>query len=217
MIPPQSLPSPQSLQLHHTLATRVAGGTMRTRSLIVVLLASATTLGVAARAAADLSAQVIAPYGGSTGTSFTRGCGADHVMTGLRVRYGALVDAVGLLCRPVNADGSLGTESAVGTMVGGTGGTATSVRCPAGSVVAGGKLYAFAPPYPTMTGFTLSCRNWVASGRRFGTTSTGTLAIGALMGTTSGSMCAQQVQPMVGIRGRSGAIVDALGFTCDEP
>lgn len=191
---------------------------MSLRSLLVVLLASATTLGVARRATADLSAQVIEPFGGSTGgTAFTRGCGADRVMTGLRVRYGALIDAVGLLCRPVNADGSLGGEVAVGSMVGGTGGTATSVRCPANSVVAGAKVYQLTPPALTPTAFTLSCRNWVASGRRFGTTSTGTLAVGSLVGISGGSMCLQQVQPMVGIRGRSGAIVDALGFTCDEP
>jgi hypothetical protein len=190
---------------------------MRTRSLLIVLLASATTLGVAARAAADLSAQVMGPYGGLGGTSFTRGCGADRVLTGVRARTGLAVDAVGPLCRPVNADGTLGAESAVGTMVGGAGGTATSVRCPAGSAVAGAGVYKLAP-FP-MIGFTLSCRNWIASERRFGTTSTGSLVVGVIAKAlgSGGGMCAEPVQPMVGIRGRAGTLVDAIGFTCDEP
>jgi hypothetical protein len=210
------LPAPA---FRHPIATRVAGGTMRARSLTIVLLATVATFSVAARATADLAAQNLGPYGGPSGTAFTRTCGPDRVMTGFRARSGLALDAIGLFCRPVGADGQLGSEEAVGALAGGTGGTASAARCPAGSVAAGATVY-----HTTLVtvGLTITCRNWIASSRRFGTSTTTRLAVGVVAATTGlvsarGAMCAEDVQPIRSLRGRAGSVVDALGVTCDEP
>jgi hypothetical protein len=192
---------------------------MRTRLPLLALTAllAASTLAFAPRASmVDLAPQYIGPYGGPGGTTFSRTCGPDHVMTGFRARSGLALDAIGLLCRPVGADGQLGAEVAVGALAGGSGGTASSARCPAGSVAAGFIAYHSV----TVVGLTVTCRNWIASSRRFGTTST-TLAAGvvskSLVVAPSGGMCSQDVQPIRSLRGRSGNVVDALGVTCNEP
>jgi hypothetical protein len=193
----------------------------RPRMLALTALLGATSVGFAPRAASrDLAAQNLGPYGGRTGTTFTRTCGPDRVMTGFRARSGLALDAVGLFCRPVGADGQLGSEEAVGALAGGTGGTASAARCPAGSVAAGATVY-FNPG--VVVGLTVTCRNWIASSRRFGTTSTTRLAVGvvasnlAMLVSGQGGMCGEDVQPIRSLRGRAGSVVDALGFTCDEP
>jgi hypothetical protein len=55
----------------------------------------------------DLPPQYLPVYGGSGGTAFTKDCGSGYVLTGLRYRSSLLVDAIGIMCRPVNANGSL--------------------------------------------------------------------------------------------------------------
>src|SRR3954470_16189159 len=104
------------------------------RSMLLAL--SWGTFSLAPLSATDLPTQKLPVYGGSGGTAFERSCGAGMVLTGFRYRSGFFVDALGLLCRPVNADGKLGSETTVGTLAGGGGGTSKSVSCPAGSVVA---------------------------------------------------------------------------------
>ena len=163
----------------------------------------------------DLPTQRLPAYGGSGGLAFTRDCGSGRVLTGLQGRDGMLVDAVGLMCRPVNGSGVLGPESIVGTLVGGGGGATKIVRCPSGQVVTGVRIrYA---TYVDM--IALQCRLWDASTR----TSSGTLAIANMLGTSSASgsyvvsTCATKQQPARGIHGRAQAFVDAIGLTCDEP
>lgn len=184
-------------------------------ALSAVALTAVAMLGFTPRASADLAPQVLPAFGGPGGRSFSQGCSTAAVLTGIRVRRGTVIDAVGLLCRTVASDGQLGSEAASGTMVGGDGGTAASARCPAGSVVAGATVHSAAPLTPVV-GVTLRCRNWVASTRRFGSTSTEVrVGVGAAFGGTAA--CSQAVQPARLIHGRSGLVVDALGFACDEP
>lgn len=184
---------------------------MLTRSALVVLAWSALAL-VPSRAP-DLPEQRLPVFGGGGGTAFSRSCGAGRVLTGMRYRAGAVVDAVGLLCRAVNADGSLGTESSVGTMAGGTGGTFGTVSCPAGTVVGGAKLYYGA----VLDGVILSCMPWAKATRTYGEL-TAVRSFGSSSLNTRGvAMCESPAQPIVSIRGRSGLVVDALGVTCDEP
>ena len=140
-------------------------------------------------------------------------------MTGFRARSGLALDAIGLLCRPVGDDGQLGGEEAVGALAGGTGGTASSARCPRDSVAAGATVY---HSTSVVVGLTITCRNWIASSRRFGTSSTTRLAVGIVAATTGlavarGGMCAEDLQPIRNLHGRSGTLVDALGITCNEP
>ncbi|AHG88745.1 hypothetical protein J421_1208 [Gemmatirosa kalamazoonensis] len=167
---------------------------------------------------ADDPPQLLPVYGGAGGTSFSHDCGARHVLTGLRYRTGLVVDAVGILCRPVNADGSLGPESTVGTISGGTGGTTGTVSCPAGKVIVLADL-----SYGSYVSYmALECAPWSASLRKFTlTASTGTgLYVGAVLTPHTGEgreQCESSRQPASGIRGRAAAFVDALGLVCDEP
>ena len=111
----------------------------------------------------DLSPQVFPVHGGSGGTAFTRSCGSGKVLTGLYGRQGFLVDAFGILCRPVNANGTLGSESAVGSLAGGGGGTSASASCPSGSVAV--SLTMRAGTYVNYVA--LFCKRWDPATRKF--------------------------------------------------
>jgi hypothetical protein len=58
--------------------------------------------------------------GASGGTSFSRSCPAGSVLSGIRWRTGAFVDAIGIQCSKILSDGSLGPSNDVGTMAGAT-------------------------------------------------------------------------------------------------
>ena len=83
-----------------------------TRSLR--MYAAALALGAFA---ADDPPQLLPIYGGTGGSSFTRDCGAGHVLTGLRYRSGVVVDAIGLLCRPVLDQPAQGIRGRAGAFV----------------------------------------------------------------------------------------------------
>lgn len=164
----------------------------------------------------DLPAQLLPVYGGSGGTAFSRDCGAGRVLTGLRYRSGLLLDAVGLLCRPVLSNGTLAPETTVGTLSGGGGGTPDTASCPTGQVMVGGNIYFGS----WVKGVELQCSNWHAATRTWGGSIT-SLKVG---NTTisygehnRSEYCESSAQPAHAIRGRSGGFVDALGLICDEP
>lgn len=162
-----------------------------------------------------LPAQLLPVYGGAGGTAFTRSCGAGNVLTGLRYRAGLVVDAVGLLCRPVNTDGTLGSETTVGTLVGGGAGTSATTSCGSGRVATGAVIRHGS----FVDRVALICLLWKASSRSFGGgageeyASAGT-GIGAAKST---ERCEASTQPANGMRGRAHSLVDAIGFICDEP
>jgi hypothetical protein len=181
---------------------------MRSSILAAMTLAASVT-------SAQGSPQYTSVFGGSGGTAFTRDCGAGRVMTGLRGRSGAYVDAVGLLCAPVRSDGTLGSTSAVGELAGGGGGTFAELRCASGQVVSN-----IAIGYGSVVDhLAVYCRLWNAAARRF----EGDFAVVGNLGVyRTGSQhvaatCSARVQPGAGIRGRRGMLVDAIGLICDEP
>ena len=161
-----------------------------------------------------LPPQLLPVYGGSGGTSFTRDCGSGRVLTGLRFRSGLLVDAVGILCRPVLSDGALGHESIVGTLAGGGGGTSGSTSCKSGRVLTKAQIY-----YGSyVQGIFLTCKVWDPAKREIGGTFQSTGAtIAFSTGTSREEECEAATQPMAGIQGRAHSLVDAIGFICDEP
>ena len=163
----------------------------------------------------DLSPQNFALQGGSGGTSFNRMCGSGKVLTGLHGREGMWVDAIGVLCRPVNANGTLGSESAVGSPAGGGGGESTSKSCPSGSVAAGVRIRSGS----YVNAVTLFCKKWDPATRKFTGPLTSTSAgLGYNMGGTNHDQnCEQATQPVNGFRGRAASLVDAIGVTCNEP
>jgi hypothetical protein len=173
----------------------------------------AAVLSLVTPRARDLPAQLLPVLGGSGGTSFTRDCGPGRVMTGLRYRTGTVVDALGLLCRPVASDGTLLPETTVGTLVGGGGGNSGTVSCPSGHVVVGAKMY-----YGLyVDGVALVCRSWVPSTRSWSSANGSVVVLGTSAPSNATETCGAAAQPAHAIRGRSGSFIDALGFTCDEP
>jgi hypothetical protein len=165
----------------------------------------------------DLPPQNLPVLGGSGGTAFARDCGAAHVLTGVRYRSGAVVDAIGLLCRPVSSDGSLGPESTVGTLVGGGGGTTSFASCPSNKVLTGLRVR-----YGSYVSYMiLSCRSWNASARTYSTATPAAVAsLGSVLtpsSATNDEACESSRQPGAGLRGRAATFVDAIGLVCDEP
>ena len=187
---------------------------MLKRSMMFTL--SWGALSLAPVASVDLPAQLLPVYGGPGGTAFTRSCGTGRVLTGLRTRVGLVIDAVGVLCRPVNSNGTLGSETTRGTHAGSGGGSIKIVRCRAGEVVSGAQV-AFGSYVDRIL---MSCQPWTAASRTVDTARFNRwIIVGNVDGGTSGTeeRCESPAQPANGIRGRATAVVDAIGFICNEP
>jgi len=164
----------------------------------------------------NLPTQNLPVLGGSGGSGFTRDCGAGRVLSGLRYRSGAVIDAIGLLCRPVLPDGSLGPESTVGTLAGGGGGTTAAASCPTGMVVSALRVrFGSYVSYVIIT-----CRGWRADTRTYASSGGSAVSLGSVLtpsAATTDEACESTHQPGAGIRGRAASFVDALGLACDEP
>ena len=170
-------------------------------------------------------AQYLPLIGATRGTAFTRQCPADQVLTGVRARLSRVIDAIGIRCRPVNPNGSLGEETDVGALSGGTSGTLTSGSCPLGSVVVG---QAGTTNGTGIAQFILRCRRWDPATRSWGGATTAVIQLlpgampvisVAVQGPAAQESvdCSRQTQAAILFRGRVGTNVEALGVTCDEP
>lgn len=181
----------------------------------LLALSSALLSLTSPRTRPPLPQQLLPVYGGSGGTAFTRDCGAGKVLTGLRFRSGLIVDAVGVLCTPIAADGSLGQETTVGTLVGGGGGVSDVRHCARGSVVAGASI-----KHGTYVDrIQLRCADWNRVGRRFVNPILALVWAPDVVSSAAenSEQCGSAAQPASGIRGRAHSLIDAIGFICDEP
>ena len=184
-----------------------------------LVLATVGTLGaLRSPSLADTSLPAI---GSGGGTAFTRRCPAGHVLSGMRWRQGLVVDAIGIKCRPVGSDGELGAEITVGTMVGGSGGTFGSASC---------RHFSADQPFPIIVEelaggagvglavLTFYCRPWYKEPRIFGGGSaTSQVDVRRGGAVTTLRTCPNSDSPAVGIHGRHGSIVDAVGLICGKP
>lgn len=156
-------------------------------------------------------------WGGSGGNkNYHLNCGAGAVMTGITAKYGSWIDQIGLVCRKVNKNGTLGDEFTRGP-VGGQGGDISTIeRCPAGRVIGGAN---------GRSGWYINridaiCYPWVRRTRRLndGDTSPQYLTInGNRFDLTSGLdwfTCGSK--PAKGIRGKHGSYIDSLQFICND-
>ena len=182
------------------------------------VLVGGTVLAAAGAASSRLDASLVFEdlplIGGIGGSAFSRECPDDQVLTGIRYRRGLLVDGIGIKCRPIRSDGTLGAEVNAGSMAGGSGGTSGSVSCPSGQVVAeesglsGGvgisKLYFY-------------CYKWVPRTKIVDGAMETTLVVNGSGNTLTMHKCTSASQPATGIKGRHGAIVDAVGLHCSIP
>jgi hypothetical protein len=142
-------------------------------------------------------------------------CGPGHVLTGVRARADAFVFAVGLTCRTVLPDGTLGPETSVGEMAGGPSGDPVTVGCASGQVLSAAEVRAGA----YVQSLTLTCSGWDPGRRRVMARSAQRLAIGQPSpgAAEHRTRCEFETQPMIGVWGRAQSLVDAVGFICDEP
>lgn len=137
------------------------------------------------------------------------------MLTGLRGRADAFVFAIGITCRAVLPDGSLGPESVVGEMAGGTSGAPVAVGCAAGQVLAAADVRAAT----YVQSMVLHCSGWDSARRRVSSRGIQTIQIGQPVAGTAEhrTRCEFEAQPMIGVWGRAQSLVDAVGFICDEP
>lgn len=151
--------------------------------------------------------------GASGGTSFSRNCPAGSVLSGIRWRTGAFVDAIGIQCSKILSDGSLGPANDVGTMAGGNGGTPGSDHCP--GVIAGQNG---ATAGISLGSLFFRCFQWFGASRSYGGSNIKTInvRIGLLI-SASESQCNAGSQPATGIYGRHGSLIDAVGLKCSTP
>jgi hypothetical protein len=145
-----------------------------------------------------------------TGTVFYRTCPNNHVLTGFRYRSGVVLDGISIKCRPVQSDGTLGTEVLAGSWAGGNGGTLANKSCGANRVVVSQAAD------PGLLHLTFFCVQWSATSKAwFGSASALGLVGSAL--STAQHKCSSSTQPATGIRGRHGMVIDAIGLVCNTP
>ena len=170
-------------------------------------------------APADYPVQHTQILGGQGGAAYTIRCPAGSVLTGFTPRTGYWLDQVRIRCRQVKSDGTLGASTDPTAIAGGAGGTPQDLRqCSAGKVIAAAVV-----SYGSYVHhFTAHCRPWKAATREFDPF--GGLEYVNVSGALvqrgpqeNGVSCTRSSQPVVGIRGREGAYLDAIGFICDEP
>jgi hypothetical protein len=182
--------------------------------------AIAATLLAAAHASA-IGAQDVLPLIGPGGTSFSQVCPKAFVLTGIRARRSATLDAIGIRCRPVKADGNLGPEIDEGPVWGGPGGIATARSCQANYVIAE-QIARFSDN--AITELRYLCYRWNPATRTWNPRDAGAALVVLPDGPASGSgsrgtstRCPVATRPADGVRGRSDTVVDAVGIRCDAP
>lgn len=193
------------------------GRTMRLSHVVSMSLAVATCLAAssASARAQGVLTQDLPIKGLPTGTSITSNCPSGSVLTGLRARVGLVIDAVGIRCRPLRTDGTLGAETNGGDYAGGSGGTERIRSCPAGTVAVGQRIGV----KMAIIHISIFCRTWNPATRTTSGTRTALEVVTLPNGIwdAPAEQCTSDSQPLGGIRARAGGILDAVGFTCRRP
>ena len=186
---------------------------MRIRSICRL---AAITSGLATSA----RAQDLPPLaGGPGGTPFAQVCPEGAVLTGIRARRHRAVVGLGVRCRRVRTDGTLGPEEEPGPVWGGGGGTAFGASCASGHVVAGQVAHL---DRGRILGLAYHCYRWTTGTRRWSAAERGPdlvvlQARAPASGTSAVTRCPSGERPADGLRGRSATVVDAIGLRCDAP
>ncbi len=190
-------------------------------SLLMMTLWLGFGLTPPAASAAEYSTPI---FGGSGGKySYNLDCGRGAVITGLVFKSGSYVDAIGVLCRKVNAStGRLGEEFTRGPK-GGYGGTPKERKCPSGAVI--NKVKAHYGAFVNF--FATTCYVWDHRRKRPGSIYKDQNGRGVY--PRAGSPCSSidfgckrtehftcpSGKAGKAVRGRYGGFIDSLRFVCD--
>jgi hypothetical protein len=188
-------------------------GNNRMAAALRLLSAAVVLVGAAALSlsAQDKPPQISSTMGGTGGSPVTVNCGSGRVLVGVEGRAGNWLDNLFLRCALVDG-AALRDVKTVAVRIGGLGGTHSyNVQCGSGQVAKG--LMVYRGIYINQIG--LYCRGWDGTGW----TGTGNLVgpVGGSGGSYDGRDCSLRAQPVVGLHGRAGIYVDAIGIRCDEP
>lgn len=184
-----------------------------------------------ALAHAPAHATVTEIFGGPGGGPFTLTCANNAVLVGFEARAGAWVDALGVICAPVNpANGRPTAQRAVGGWAGGRGGAHQESYCADGQAVIGVGLahtrgHSLPRQYVNTVGILCQDRpkveRCIASGEGCGPMSFAETGFGtpwyAQHRYAYDVLRCPQGEVAVGITGRSGDFVDAMGLVCRAP
>jgi hypothetical protein len=191
-----------------------------TKNLVARVGALVLAIGISAPAAAD---EVLTAIGGPGGGRFEAHCPPGQVLTGLDLRAGDDVDAIRPLCAAATGPRDVGASAAEGTWYGGNGGGPARVECNRYSPVIHGMFVAYeGEKTVVVNNIHLYCGEATnteapsdAATAMFdapGITSSG-LFISFHQADERMQRCAPG-QVAVGLHGRSGIWVDAIGLIC---
>lgn len=171
----------------------------RAGALVAVLVGSLTVLGSLAPTAQA------APHGGSGGSPFTLSCGANEVLVAIGTRSGSLVDKVEALCQRIDSGKKWASGGAsIRGSAGGSGGSPGLIACDRDSAIIGlhGRSGALVDRLGAI------CRKVDGTGSAYDRN-----AVGGSGGTAFRDACPGG-QVGVGLRGRSGALIDQIELIC---
>lgn len=163
---------------------------------------------------AGASEQRSAHWGGSGGTRlFNFDCGPSGVMIGLVAKWGAWLDQLGIMCRRVGSDGTLGSVFTIGPTGGSGGTTSVTKRCSDGEVIRG--FGSYTGSYVNQLFFT--CQKWNPSKKQREGNST-IHSVGKWgYGVSENSFGCQGNNYVVKkIYGKSGIYIDRVQIICRE-
>ncbi len=176
---------------------------------------AAATFAIAALAALCGDAwadEHLLPIGGPGGGQFTARCPLGEFLIGFEIRKGDFVDAVRPLCASAHGPRDVGA-SVRGDWHGGTGGRPMNLTCPRGEPVVNGMLMSFEDVNDNIV-YDLGLVCGPTAGRQVkpggNFVSDAEMLLGGLQHCPFG-------QAAVGLHGRSGLLLDAIGLICDAP
>lgn len=153
-------------------------------------------------------------WGGSGGTrSYNMDCGSGGVLVGVTGKSGTWIDQMGVMCRRIASDGSLGGYFTRGPY-GGSGGTSSGThRCDGGNVVRG--ISGLAGSYVHQ--LHIFCEKWNPARKRRegGTTKVPVFGKWGAFLSENKFFCSGSSAVVKALRGRYGGYIDSVQVVCD--
>ena len=200
-------------------SVRLYGLIAQTARALAVTIMVAPFLAMGAQAQTRLE-----PLGGSGGSPFEALCPAGKLVNGLDLRVGAYIDAARPICVTAVAPGLAGSELVVGPYSGGPGGHPIRITCPLAQPVVVGMYVLFeGREIATATHIHLFCgviAEGAQQGQQFPSASFDAAPIqdpplfAPFNQGGDGAQACSPGQVAVGIHGRAGDWLDAVGLVC---